>query len=55
MARRRMVIIEFPTARAPDGKVIEKFEEKILEEESEGVFTWMIQGGGEPLERVEGG
>jgi putative DNA primase/helicase len=42
--RRRLVIIKFPTPRPKDAKVIEKFEEKILEEESEGVFAWMIQG-----------
>jgi P4 family phage/plasmid primase-like protien len=42
--RRRLVIIEFPTARAAKAQVIEKFEEQIMQEESEGVFAWMIQG-----------
>jgi putative DNA primase/helicase len=42
--RRRLVILKFPIPRPTDAKVIEKFEEKILEEESEGVFAWMIEG-----------
>ena len=42
--RRRLVIIEFPTARAAKARVIEKFEGQIMQEESEGVFAWMIQG-----------
>jgi phage/plasmid-associated DNA primase len=42
--RRRLVIIKFPIPRPTDAKVVEKFEEKIMQEESEGVFAWMIEG-----------
>jgi P4 family phage/plasmid primase-like protien len=42
--RRRLAIIEFPAQRPAGSEVIEHFEQRLFDEESEGIFAWMIEG-----------
>jgi P4 family phage/plasmid primase-like protien len=42
--RRRLAIIEFPVQRPAGSEVIEHFEQRLFDEESEGIFAWMIEG-----------
>jgi P4 family phage/plasmid primase-like protien len=42
--RRRLAIIEFPSQRPAGAEVIEHFEQQLYDEESEGIFAWMIEG-----------
>lgn len=42
--RRRLAIIEFPAQRPAGSEMIEHFEQRLFDEESEGIFEWMIEG-----------
>jgi phage/plasmid-associated DNA primase len=41
---RRILIIDFLTARAADAEIIDNFEEFLVREEGEDIFAWMIEG-----------
>jgi phage/plasmid-associated DNA primase len=41
---RRVLIIEFPNRRPSDAEIIDHFEQLLFEQESEGIFAWMIEG-----------
>jgi phage/plasmid-associated DNA primase len=41
---RRLVPIQFPNERPTGSKVVDNFEEVLFEEESEGIFAWMMEG-----------
>jgi len=41
---RRITIIEFPQKRPSGAPVIENFEQLLYDQESEGIFAWMIDG-----------
>jgi P4 family phage/plasmid primase-like protien len=41
---RRILIIEFDTARPADSEIIDNYEEILVKDEGEGIFAWMIQG-----------
>jgi P4 family phage/plasmid primase-like protien len=41
---RRIAIIQFPDARPADAPVIDHYEQVLYDEESEGIFAWMIEG-----------
>jgi phage/plasmid-associated DNA primase len=41
---RRIAIIEFPHKRPSGALIIQNFEQLLYDQESEGIFAWMIEG-----------